>query len=461
MQYQLRISGKHYNNLKQHLLPGDGKEAVAFALCGRHENEDFSILLIHKLLLLRYTECERAVDSIKWKTEQIIPFLEEAAKSKMAVLKIHSHPGGFSQFSEIDDLSDNELFKSVFGWCDGEGVHGSLVLLPNDKLFGRAFLSNLENVPFQKISIAGDSIKIIDKNTIEKTDDFSLRTIQAFGDGTYAILKGLKIGIIGCSGTGSPTIEQLVRLGVGNLVIIDPDIIENKNLNRILNSKKKDAELKRYKVDVIKEAIKDMNLGTSVITFNKNLFDSREALDDLIKCDIIFGCVDSIDGRNLISQLTNFFLIPFFDLGVRLLADGKGGISNIVGSIHYIQPGLSTLMSRGLYNSDQLYAAGLLRQDPIEFERMIKQDYIQNAEVDRPAVISINMQISSMAINEFLNRIHDYKNETSDKYAHVLMNFCEGNIENSPESSFGGDISSSKWVGRGDCNPFLRMLELE
>ena len=63
-----------------------------------------------------------------------------------------------------------------------------------------------------------------------------LRTRQAFGDGTTDLLRSLSVGVAGCSGTGSWVIELLGRLGIGRLVLVDPDTIECKNMNRIVNS---------------------------------------------------------------------------------------------------------------------------------------------------------------------------------------------------------------------------------
>ena len=61
--------------------------------------------------------------------------------------------------------------------------------------------------------------------------------------------------MIGASGTGSPVIEQLMRLGVGELVR-DDDLTEDRNVNRILNSTMQDAAKQRPKVDVVGDAIK-------------------------------------------------------------------------------------------------------------------------------------------------------------------------------------------------------------
>jgi len=460
MQYQLRLSGNHHAILQKHLFPGDGKEAVAVALCGRYEGSELSILLTHKLELIPHNECYRDEDFIRWKTERIIPLLEEAEKYDMAILKIHSHPGGYRRFSSVDDHSDNELFSSVFGWCDGDGVHGSAIMLPGGEMFGRVFMSDLTKHTMSKISVAGDRIFNWADTHDDLDDKFALRTIQTFGEGTYRRLKRLKIAVVGCSGTGSPTIEQLVRLGVGHIVIIDPDKVEEKNLNRILNTIRDDAKNERNKVDVLNDFIKRLDLGTKVTPFNQNLYDSFEILHELITCDLIIGCVDTADGRLLLSQLSNFYLIPYFDIGVRLGADGEGGIEHIVASVNYIQPGCSTLISRRVYTSERLFADGLLRQDPEEFAKREKLGYVRNANVDRPAVISINMQISSMAINELLNRIHPFKDDPARNYARVMMDFCAGYIENTTEDELEQDVSAQKWAGRGDCKPFLRMTEL-
>ncbi len=460
MQFQLRISGKHHTALMHHLFPGDGKEAVAVALCGRFEANGISMLLTHKLELILHEECYREEDFIRWKTDRIVPLLEEAEKYNMAILKIHSHPGGYPQFSKIDDQSDHELFSSVFGWCDGDGVHASAVMLPGGEIFGRVFDSSLKTQKITKIAVAGDQIKIWGNKQAGLTGGFALRTIQTFGEGTYQSLKQLKIGIIGCSGTGSPTIEQLVRLGVGRILIIDPDKVEEKNLNRILNTTIEDAEQQKYKAIVLKDFIERLGLGTNVTAITENIYDSLETIFDLITCDIIFGCVDSADGRHLLSQIANFYNIPYFDLGVRLGADGKGGIEHIVASVNYIQPGCSTLLTRRLYTSDRLFADGLMRQDPAEFAKREKLGYVRNANVDRPAVISINMQISSMAVNELLNRLHPFKDEPPRHYARVMMDYCAGYIDNTSEDEFEQDLSAQKWAGRGNCKPFLRMPEL-
>ncbi|HRJ29765.1 MAG TPA: ThiF family adenylyltransferase [Cyclobacteriaceae bacterium] len=461
MRYQLNISGFHYDQIRSHLYPGDGLEAVAVALCGRLVNDKVHKLVVNEVFLISHLECHRTLDYVSWKTERLTSLLEKAIKYNYAVLKIHSHPGGYEQFSSLDDDSDQKLFSSVFGWFDTDLPHASSIMLPDGRIFGRVFHFDLETKAFAKVSVASDVIKIWDYSDDESLEkEIGKRTAQAFGEGTFSLLKKLRIGVVGCSGTGSPVVEQLVRLGVGELVLVDPDKVELKNLNRILNTKRSDAKQQRYKVDVLTDAITGFDLGTRVEPFSKNIYGDIRCLRKLAECDILFGCVDSIDGRDLMNRISTYYVVPYFDLGIKLEADGIGGISKIVGTVNYIQPGKSSLMSRGLYDSEDLKAAGLYRMYPDQFPDLVKNSYIKNLNVNRPAVISVNMMIGSYAVNEFLNRIHPYKVDYPKEFAQTTIDLTEGCFIHLSEDRLRDDAFLKSKVGHGDRKIFLDLVEL-
>ena len=54
---------------------------------------------------------------------------------------------------------------------------------------------------------------------------------------------------------------------------------------------------------------------------------------------MLFGCMDGFDGRQLLNRLATFYSIPYFDVGVRLVADGQGGVSHICGSVNLSSTG--------------------------------------------------------------------------------------------------------------------------
>jgi len=456
MKYHFKISKKHFNDLKNHLYPGDGKEAVSIAICGRSVNGN--TFLVHRLINIPYKMCNRTPDLIKWPTQLIADELPKLIEKNFALFKIHSHPSGFNQFSEIDDRSDIELFDSIYGWFDNSDLHGSLVLLPNDKMFGRVVKPNLQFEYIEKISIIGRAITIYENNQESFDSEVNLRNSQTLGKGTQRLLKNLKIGVVGCSGTGSPVIEQLARLGVGSLVLVDPDIIELKNLNRIINSTKADSRLGEPKVDVAQRAITKMGFSTNVKTFNSNIYEDCLAIMELSDCDLVFGCVDSIDARHLLNSISSFYLIPYIDIGIKILSDKKGGIEQICGSVHYILPGESSLQTRGVYTSEGLRSANMYRIDPNEYKEQRTSGYITNVDVEAPAVISINMLASSLAVNEFLSRIHNIKSEDLSDYDIIRFSLTDYYLINE-KSCHEVDVLLSKNIGRGDLNPLLNMPE--
>jgi hypothetical protein len=135
------MTGKQHAALARHLFPGDGCEAAAVALCGRRVSADGITLLVHRLILIPHAECPlRAPDRLVWPTERLLPDIEFAAMKNLAVVKFHSHPGSYEAFSQQDDRSDREFFSSIFGWMESDLPHGSAVMLPDGRLFGRVVL---------------------------------------------------------------------------------------------------------------------------------------------------------------------------------------------------------------------------------------------------------------------------------------------------------------------------------
>ncbi|WP_435139096.1 HesA/MoeB/ThiF family protein [Formosa sp. A9] len=451
----VKMTEKMHQELKNHLHGGDGLEALAFALCGRlnHDGNDF--LLIHEIYLMPYDKCLRTENSVSWETINVEHVLDKALSKGLGVVKIHSHFVDNSDFSVLDDNSDRSFFDSVYGWLDKDLPHASMIMYPNGTMKGREIKSNLSFTEIDKISVIGENVKLFShSNSLDAIEKAFKRNAQTFGSETIYNLKKMKIGVVGCSGTGSPVIQMLYRLGVGKLVIADPDVMGHENLNRIVMSKASDADLKRLKVDVIKEHIEKVNLGTEVITYSCLIQESRNAMDEFASCDYIFGCMDSVEGRHYLNLISTYYLVPISDIGVKLVADGNGGIDSIVGNIHYVYPNSKTLLERGVYNQEQLTAESLKRLSEEEYKN--RQAYFDNADVESPAVISVNSFCSSIAVNDMLGRIHPFRYGDNSKYSHTVVNLTDWDFN----SYYVGDTEDelhSESIGVGDFEPNLKL----
>lgn len=459
----LSLTGDQYAKLKTFLFPGDGKEASAFALCGRRAGDRRYRLMVREIHEIPYHVCSKRTESnVTWSTDVIVPLLERAANENLSVIKIHSHPGSYPQFSETDDDGDRKLLPGIRDWIETDIPHVSAVMLPDGQMFGRVLGAAHEFSPLACISVVGKDLHFwyADKGN-GTIPNFAASHAQIFGQGTTERLRRLSIAVVGCSGTGSPVIEQLARLGVGELVLVDDDHMEDRNTNRILNSTMEDARLLRPKVEVLAEAIQRIGFGTKVLPINKNLW-NPDVIREVAQCDVLFGCMDTVDGRFLLNSLATYYTLPYFDLGVRLEAvpvgPKKGNIREVCGSVHYVQPGRSSLMSRDLFTMQQVAEAGLRRNDPQAHAQQRRDGYITGAQEHRPAVIFVNMYFAALSINELLARLHPYREEPNQKFAHVEFSFSSMELFSEPEEGVCNILGNE--VGKGDTEPLLDLMEL-
>ena len=98
--------------------------------------------------------------------------------------------------------------------------------------------------------------------------------------------------VVGCGAVGSFAIEALARCGVGHLILIDFDVVEESNINRQLFAL--ESTVGKHKVDVAKQRIADINPDIIVDTF-KIFFDENTVLD--VKPDFVIDAIDTVQSK--------------------------------------------------------------------------------------------------------------------------------------------------------------------
>ncbi len=114
-------------------------------------------------------------------------------------------------------------------------------------------------------------------------------------------LKKSKVLIIGLGGLGCPAAEYLSRAGIGTLGLIDKDKISLSNIHRQTMFTTKD--IKKYKVDVVKDRIKKINPHISIKSFKKKI--EFNNIKKIIKSfDIILDGTDNFKSKFLINDFS-------------------------------------------------------------------------------------------------------------------------------------------------------------
>ncbi|MGC4129296.1 MAG: tRNA threonylcarbamoyladenosine dehydratase [Bergeyella sp.] len=106
-------------------------------------------------------------------------------------------------------------------------------------------------------------------------------------------LKNAKILVVGLGGVGSFAAEFLARAGVGNMMIVDGDVVDITNINRQLPALH--STIGRHKVDVVSERLMDINPELNLQPLNQFLEpENMEKILDSEKFDYILDCIDSL-----------------------------------------------------------------------------------------------------------------------------------------------------------------------
>ncbi len=452
----LSMTKKTHDIVLQHLFPGDGLESAGVFICNQGTGVHFQKLIVTKFIQIPHELCDRRSNHIVWPFEAYFDSktITNIDLAKQSIITIHAHPGGDLKFSKIDNQNDRELFASISAWFDDDRPNGAAIMIPNGTIMARKVEDNGIFQSFRSVNVVGETISIWSKEEDSFYTPHEKKICQTLGTGTLERLRKMRVGVVGCSGTGSIVVELLARNCVGNLVLVDDDTVEEKNLNRLVNSALTDVKDGKTKVDALAASIARAGLGTKIDAYEA-LTDSPKAVAALIDCDVIFGCVDSALGRYHLDCLASAYLIPYFDVGVHIDADGTGDIRSADAVAHYIHPDGRDLLSRGGYTLDQVKAENYQRNDPDTYMKHRENGYLASVGEEQPAVMSVNMQAACLAFNDFLARIHMFRLDPSREFATQRFRLTHGCYEHELDD---GEPCSLfvKYRGMGDSSPLVQ-----
>ncbi|WP_447737535.1 ThiF family adenylyltransferase [Rhodanobacter soli] len=434
----LSLSATVKDQLRAHLFPGDHKEAAAVLVCARVPGQRLR-LIARDVVLVPHNACaSRTEHSLTWPGAHIEEAIDIAAPEQLSLILVHSHPYGFPDFSDTDDASDQEVMPCIFE-AVGD-LHGSAIMLPSGVLLARLYDPHGDLSLVDLVSVVGDDLQFWWR------DDLSGAAIRpmAFTSDMRGELSRLTACVIGISGTGSPVAEQACRLGFGRVIGIDHDHVEDKNLNRILNTSLADARGRRTKVAAFGERVNQYRETSFFEDIDANVM-TRKAVLAAAQADVVFCCVDTHRGRMIADRIAACFLLPLFDVGVaiptRKTGDGLA-IAEVTGRIDYVKPGGSSLGDRGVYTAASLQAEALAESDPGAHAEQVKAGYIEGLPEQAPAVISLNLRAASACMLEFIARAYPFRHEPNARYARTRFMLAEAFEEFTAESEFPANPSA-------------------
>lgn len=145
------------------------------------------------------------------------------------------------------------------------------------------------------------------------TNQFS-RTELLLGEEAIEKLKKSRVAVFGVGGVGGYAIEALVRSGVGAVDIIDSDTVCLSNLNRQIIATR--SSVGRYKVDVMKDRILDINPDCQVTVYKCFYLPETKGMFSFENYDYIIDAVDTVAAKlQLVEEAKEHFVPIISSMG--------------------------------------------------------------------------------------------------------------------------------------------------
>ena len=136
--------------------------------------------------------------------------------------------------------------------------------------------------------------------------EYFSRNQGALTDEQQQLLQQKRVAIIGCGGLGGYVIEELVRIGIGQLHLFDPDVFSASNCNRQLNAL--GPTLGRNKAEVAAERAGAIHPHCAVNAFAADFRAVSEAQG--FACDVVVDCLDDINARRDLAAVCGRLRLP-------------------------------------------------------------------------------------------------------------------------------------------------------
>ena len=283
-----------------------------------------------------------------------------ACEKGMGLAFLHSHPTpGWQGMSQPDVLAERDVIAypamatglPLVGLTVGTDGYWSARFWEPDK-------GSMKCQWCPKVRVIGEhSYKLFfyDKIFAPPPRKPSLRrTFDTWGTETQNNIARLHVGIVGLGSIGCLVAETIARIGVSHITLIDPDRVEEHNLDRLLYGTSEN--IGKLKVQIAQQALRKHCTADNIFVSGVPLsIHDEDAYKAALDCDIIFSCVDRPVARDVLNYIANAHLIPVIDGGIAIeTTESSNRLFSAHWRAHLITPYHRCLRCNGQYNTSMV-----------------------------------------------------------------------------------------------------------
>ena len=428
--YLIKFKYGDLDYLRSRLLEDLSREHFAVLLGKTQKIDGYTIINVIDLLFPAQSDYnQQSVAFLRIKKDFIHQSLVELTSryDVDTIIDVHTHP--FTQASVSFSATDDGDEKTFFQFLNEkfEGIKYASIVFSQRRYSARVWtFSNGSNRSGRSIVAKSAALKtqtsrenIVSSDFHEYTDEQYEKTAVTERDGFFnrsALVLGLDVmrtimhdqvvSIVGVGGLGSIVAEHLIHMGFHEINLIDPDVLEMSNLNRVVGAYYEDAQQKRDKVDVVRRHLTKINPKATVQAYKRDVHD-REMEKVLALSDWIIVATDNHSSRLRVQELSVQYFVPLISVGVNItVKDSK--IEDMSGEVITARVGDYVCLSC-LNRINPIKVASERHPDQTIREALVKRGYVTGMDIKEPAVKTLNTYLATMAVEVLVNQYTDVR----------------------------------------------------
>lgn len=396
----VRITSALFAEVISHVENTSRGEEAGFLLCSVSRLEDRDVLLVREWQPVPAGIAERGSRGsvLSWPAEFNSRVLQHAVEMHATPVLVHSHGSSSPAFSSDDRAHERPLFAAFSRILTATPT--GTVLLGRGSAEGSFWVDgDSTRLQFRRIVIIGASIETWYSREGGEALGPARRRLDrqrlAIGPQSDSVLAHAQVAVVGVSGGGSHVVQQLAHQGVGTIVAVDDQLLEETNLGRHVGATYADVD-RTLKTTIATRVATGVDNSMRVLEINSR-FPSGEAIAALKHVDVVVACLDRFDARNALNTFCRRYLIPLVDVGISIESAGER-LVRADGQVIVSLPGEACL--RCFFLTDALLAHERRNRPP---------GYDANSEAPGdPQVVSMNGTLASEACNCVLDLLTGY-----------------------------------------------------
>jgi len=380
----------HWARIERHLAEAAG-ERFAFAFTRTLSNSGHGpILEVADIAPIDDDDVEHDHNGCYLADQALDRIHNHAAATGLGLAEFHNHRTGPAAFSRTDETALAPMAEYVLDllggapyvaavWADGH-IHADW--------WRHDAHGQTQRAAFDTLTVLGDQLRVLNAPAVVADERFA-RQLPLLGQVAQAAIASMRVAVVGAGGTGSHVALNFAYLGFRNVRVLDDDVVEVTNLNRLITAER--ADLDSPKALIARRRMRAIDPLINVTCHPALTVDGDHP--ELHDVDLIIGCLDHDGPRQRLNQIAVSTRTPYLDIATGV--DNSTKPAALGGRVIFVLPGTPCLTCL-----DELDSAEIARWAKSDTQQDLDRLHSYGTGDPNPSVIYLNGLTVNAALTE-------------------------------------------------------------